>query len=272
MGWISSMAAAPGRCLLFLGLMLSPAIEGAAQAGGSETAVDKQPVEAPHHDPLVHVLPTTDSAALADAPVVTGAWGGYDGAARTPTAVVAAEVRVVGPLAVMVGAGYSENADTAPALRLRIGLRAQFLKQERAGVDASASLLYRRDRFAGENGMVQAGLAIGRSFGAVQTVANVFYGQDGEGDDHVGEARLAVFGAVGGGFHAGGEARYAHSLGSTDPLRVARGNPSMEAMAAPMLAYSAGRWALVVEGGVATTHIAVQQTGFVGVAGVGTSF
>ena len=273
MGSFSSLPAAVGCGLLIWGAISWAPIEGVAKAAPAEpAAVDAQPVQGQDRDPLVHFLPTTGSAALSDAPVTTGAWGGYDGAARAPVAAVAAEVRIVGPVALMVGASYTEAADASPAVRMKVGLRAQFLRQERAGVDASASLQYRRDRFIGEDGLFQAGLAIGRSFGSVQAVANVLYGQDGEGDDRVGEARLAIFRPIGGGFHLGGEGRYAHSLGSTDPLRVSRGNPSMEAMAGPVLAYTAGRLVLVAEAGATTTRIAVQQTGFVGVAGVGTTF
>lgn len=272
MGSSSSIVAGVCRRLLVVGLAWFVGGASAAAAPDAASLPDIQPVVTPAPAPLTRFLPTTSSAAIGDAPVVTGAWGGYDGAARAPVAALAAEVRIVGPVAMLVGAAYAESADVTPALRLKVGLRAQLLAQARAGVDASAMLLYRQDQFTNEDGFVQAGIAVGRTFGSVQAVANAFYGQDGEGDDRVGELRAAAFRELGRGFHVGGEGRYARSLASTDPMRLAHGTPSMQAMAGPMLAYTAGRWVLVVEGGAATQRTLAQQTGFVGVAGVGTTF
>jgi hypothetical protein len=221
---------------------------------------------------VTRFLPTTSSAVVGSSVSVSNAWGGYDGAARTPVFSVSTELRIVRRVSLIGGIAYTSASASDPGLRPQLGARAQLLQQAASGVDASATLLYRSDRFTSEEGLFQGSIAVGRSFGETSAVVNIGYGQDGEGDDHEGEVRVAGIRHVGGGLHVGIEGRYMHSIDSTDPHRAALGTPSMEAMAGPLVAYTAGRWSVVAEAGVSTRRTSRLDTGVTAIAGVGTAF
>ena len=124
-------------------------------------------------------------------------------------------------------------------------------------------------RFTAEDGLFQGGLALGGTFGATSLQMNLVYAQDGEGDDHEGEIRVAALRRVRGGVHLGVEGRFMHSLASTDPKRATAGTPSSESMLGPVVAFMAGSWSVSVEGGLATRDAGSRQTGGVLLAGVG---
>jgi hypothetical protein len=199
-------------------------------------------------------------------------WGGYDGAARAPVFSASTEVRLVRRVSLMAGVTYATAYAASTDLRPHIGARVQFLEQPSSGVDATAAFVFRQDRFTSEDGLLQGSIAVGRSFGETSAVLNVVYGQDGEGDDHEGEVRVACTRHVGGGLHGGIEGRYMHSIDSTDPKRAMLGTPSMEALVGPMVAYTAGSWAVVGEVGVASRQSSRVETGVTALAGVGASF
>ena len=226
----------------------------------------------PFRRDLTACLPTTSSAVVGTAAALTNTWGGYDGAARTPLLSVGTELRVLPRVALIGGITYTSVNAANPGLRPQLGARVQLLEQASSGVDTSAALLFRQDRFTSEDGLFQGSIAVGRSFGETSAVVNVVYGQDGEGDDHEGEVRLAGVRRVLGGLHVGIEGRYMHALASTDPNRAAHGTPSMEAMAGPLIAYTAGNWALVAEVGVSSRRTSRLETGLAALTGLGTSF
>jgi hypothetical protein len=221
---------------------------------------------------VTRFLPSTSSAAAGTQAAVTNAWGGYDGAARTPVFSVGTEVRIIGRLSLIAGVAYTSANASDPGLRPQLGARVQVLEQARSGIDASAAFVARQDRFTSEDGLFQGSIALGRSFGATSVLVNLVYGQDGEGDDHEAEVRLAGLRRIGGGLHAGVEARYMHSVDSTDPHRAALGTPSMEAMAGPLVAYTAGSWVLVAEAGISSRETSRRETGVMTLAGIGTTF
>jgi hypothetical protein len=249
---------------LALGLLLAP-----LGALAQESATDL--VTVPQADPT-RFLPTTTSAVVGSAAAVTNAWGGYDGAARAPTFSVGTELRLFRRVSLVGGVAYGNAVAADAGLRPQLGARVQLFGQAASGVDASVGFLFRQDRFAAEAGLFQGSLALGRSFGKTATVVNVVYGQDGEGDDHEGEVRLAALRHVHGGLHVGVEGRYMHSLDSTDPHRAMNGTPSMEALAAPMVAYTAGTWAFIAEAGVASRQTAHLDSGLLALGGIGTTF
>jgi len=235
---------------------------------GSMAEVETEAVAAE----VTHFLPTTSGAAVARARSVTTAWGGIDGAGRTPVLSIGTELRIARRLALLVGAGYDQSGAPSPGLRPRVGLRAQVLEQEASGLDLGASLAFRQDRFTSEDGMIQVGVAVGRSFGATSLVGNLVYAQDGEGDDYEGEFRLAALQRVRGGLHVGVEGRYERLLASEDPHRQERGNPTMEAGAGPIVAYMAGSWLLAVEAGYSARRTDRLQSGFTMLGGIGAAF
>lgn len=221
---------------------------------------------------VTRFLPTTAGASATGAADVTSAWGGYDGAAGAPVFGVTTEVRLVRRLSLIGGVAYTSANAADAGLRPQLGARVQVLEQAASGVDASAAFVFRQDRFTAEDGLFQGAIALGRSFGDTSAVLNVVYGQDGEGDDHQAEIRVAAVRRLAGTLHAGLEGRYMHAFASTDPHSAAHGTPTMEAMAGPVLAVSAGSWVFVAEAGVASRQTSHLDTGLVSLAGVGTSF
>jgi hypothetical protein len=228
-------------------------------------------VVAPHED-ATRFLPTTSSAVVGSAADVTTAWGGYDGAARTPTFSVTTELRVVRRVSLVGGVAYGNGGAADAGLRPQVGARVQLFREAASGMDASVAFLFRQDRFTSEDGLFQGSVALGRSFGETAAVLNVIYAQDGEGDDHEGEVRLAGIRRVRGGLHVGLEGRYMHSIDSTDPRRAMKETPSVEAMVAPMVAYTVGSWAFVAEAGVSSRKTTGIDTGLLTLGGIGTTF
>jgi hypothetical protein len=253
---------------LVLGAVLVPLLAG--PAGAAE--VDEADVIASSARNATHFLAVTSSAVTGASAATTAAWGGYDAAARTPLFSVGTELRVVRRVSLVAGVAYGAASAADAGLRPQLGARIQVLGQAASGVDATVGFLFRQDRFTAEDGLYQGSLALGRAFGETSLVANLVYAQDGEGDDHEGEVRLAGLRRVRGGLHVGMEGRYMRSLDSTDPHRMENGTPSMEALAGPLVAYMAGGWAFVAEAGVSSRRTSRLDTGVTALGGIGTTF
>jgi hypothetical protein len=258
----------PAVLVSFFALLLSTALAPRASA---QEVVEADLVAPPSRD-ATRFLATTTSAVVGTSSALTAAYGGYDGAAHTPTFSVGTELRLVRRVSLVGGVAYGNASAANAGLRPQLGARVQLLGEAASGVDASLGFLFRQDRFTSEDGLFQGSLALGRTFGQTSAVLNVIYGQDGEGDDHEGEVRLAGLRHVRGGLHAGVEGRYLRSINSTDPHRVMLGTPSMEAMGGPIVAYMAGSWALVAEAGVSTRRTTRLDTGLIALGGIGTTF
>jgi hypothetical protein len=220
----------------------------------------------------VNVLPEAVSARVSDDRATATVWGGYDGAKRSPLMTATAEARIVGRLAIVAGAGYTADMPAAPSFRPQIGLRAQLLDQARHGVDGGVSVMYRQDLFSNEEGFIQGAIALERKQGPVRFVGNVLYGQDGEGDDHDGEVRLAALYTARPGLQVGVDGKYRHDLFSSDPNRVSRNRPEFETTVGPAASYTRGRWAVMAETGFSAVRTTTTQTGVIGLAGVASSF
>jgi hypothetical protein len=254
---------------VFLSLLALVLLFGGRARAEEGSVVD---VVAPPSQAPTRFLATTSSAVVGTAADVTTAFGGYDGAARTPTFGASTEVRVARRLSLVAGMAYGNSGAADVGLRPQLGARVQLLGQDASGVDATLGFLFREDRFAAEDGLFQGSLALGRRFGETSALLNVVYGQDGEGDDHEGEVRIAALRHIRGGLHLGLEGRYMHAIDSTDPHRMALGTPSMEAMAGPLIAYMIGRWAFIAEAGVASRRTTRLDTGVTTAGGIGTTF
>lgn len=265
------------RRLTALSLSLSLSVGSAllALGGLSGRAAAEETTTAPTAEgapDATRFLAVTLGAAAAPSATVTSAWAGYDGATGAPSFSVGTEARLVRRLSLLVGVGYGSAGATNAGVRPQVGARVQLLNQGQSGVDASATLMFRQDRFTSEDGLFQGGIAVGRSFGDTAAVVNLVYATDGEGDDHEGELRLGVTRRLRGGLHAGVEARYMHTVASTDPNRQALGTPSMEASAGPLLAYQIGSWAVIAEVGLAARQTSRLDTGVATLGGVVAAF
>jgi hypothetical protein len=238
--------------------------EGTAVSGApGEDHVDSATKDA------AQFFPATQAPNSSSARAVGMGWAGYDSAARTPlvSAMVAARLGTR-----LVLAATAINSSTSSTVRPGVSARVQLLDQRRQGVDAGLSLGYRRDLFSAEGGFFQTVVSVGRRFGETNLIANLAYGQDGEGDDRDGEARLAGLRPVVAGLQLGLDGRMSHSIASTDPNRQLHGTPSMTYTAGVLAAYALGPWALMLETGITGRRTDHLDTGFVTLGGAGAVF
>ena len=215
-------------------------------------------------------------AVAAEAGAATGAgygWGGYDGATTTPLVGASAEVRVSARLVVGAGATYAaHDGEDRAELRPSVLVRYQILDQATRGVDLGASVAYRQDRFVSEEGMFQAMLSLGVHGDAGTALMSLGYGQDGEGDDHLGDARLVAFHHLAGALHVGLDGHVQWLFDSSDPNRALHGTPSLELAVAPAIAYGVGPVMLTLEVGWSGVDFDHFRSGALAVGGIGTSF
>jgi hypothetical protein len=200
-------------------------------------------------------------------------WGGYDGGTHNLVGGAGAEARLGSRVVLGVGATYAPGNDLHGAgVRPSVTLRAQLLDQGRHGVDGGVALSYRADRFVGEEGFFQGTIALGARSAAGTVLANLAYGMDGEGDDREGELRLAGLHRVGANLHVGVDGRVRRSLGSTDPLRIAHGTPSLAYSIGPVVSYGIGPLALTLQAGLSGARIQHLENGALALGGVGGVF
>ena len=214
------------------------------------------------------LAPATGSA------LVTGfGWAGYDGATHDPLLGATAEARLGSRVVIGAGVTYAAATSIHPAAtRPSVGARLQILDQQRHGLDAGLAFGFHQDRFVEEEGFLEAAVTAGWRSDRATLIGNVGYGQDGEGDDHEGELRVAGMYRVHGGLHLGLDGRFRDLLDSTDPHRVAHGTPSMEFVAGPVAALMIGPAALVLEAGVSGVRRGTLDTGLLTIGSVGAAF
>jgi hypothetical protein len=218
-------------------------------------------------------LPGALAAEAGAARAVGVGWAGYEGATRALLMGATTEVRLGSRVTLGASAVRAPGNDLRPqGVRPSVVARVQILDRRRHGLDAGLALAYREDRFVGEEGFFQGTVMVGVRGQRGTLLANFSYGQDGEGDDHEGELRLAALGRVTGALHIGVDGHVRRSLGSTDPHRLEHGSPSLEYVAGPSLAYGLGSWGLVAQGGWSGARLERFQSGVVVLGGLGTLF
>jgi hypothetical protein len=219
-----------------------------------------------------HFLPGGLSAELDSSTTVTGnTLAGYNGATSTPVLSATSEAWIVPRVSLMVGFGTTPQPGTV-SVRAQGGARVLILDQGHYGLNAAVGFLYRQDRFANEEGMLEWSALVSRRWGATMAIANLTYAQDGEGDDHEGEIRLVGLRDLGSGLHLALDNRLRTSLGSSDPHRAQHSNPTLEFNAGPLLAYTIGRLALVTEAGVSGQKVDQLRVGVLVLGGVSAAF
>jgi len=261
--------------LLTLVALMAMSRSAAAQLNANGDADVLQPdltaPRQPHNGP-VNFLPDAVGARVTDDHATVTSWAGYDGPKRSPLITAMMEARIVGRVVLMAGAGYTADLPGAPTFRPQVGLRAQLLDQAKHGIDGSAAVMYRQDLFTDEGGFIQAAFAFERQQGRLLVVGNVLYGQDGEGDDRDGEARLAAMVETARGLRVGLDGRYRHDLWSSDPRGASLDRPVSEIMAAPTASLSYGSWAVMAEAGFSSVRTTVTSNGLIAMGGLASSF
>jgi hypothetical protein len=253
-------------------IVLAAALLPAGGAQAAEDILEPDLSVTPRRSGPVDLLPAAVAARVNDDRVAATTWAGYDGGKRSPLVTATVEARIIGRLVFVAGAGYTADMPGSPGFRPQVGLRAQLLDQRRHGVDGAVALIYRQDQFTDEGGFVQGALALQRQQGRLLIVANVLYGQDGEGDDRYGEGRLAPMVEVRSGLRVGLDARYRHDLWSDDPRGANRDRPVWELVAAPTASFVHGSWVVMAEAGVSSVSIPTTRNGVIALGGVGSCF
>ena len=219
-----------------------------------------------------HFLPGAFDAEMdVTTTAVGGGWGGYDGATKNPVVSATAEAWIVPRLSFTAGFGSTTQPGEV-RLRAQGGVRVMLLDQRHNGVNAAVGFLYRQDRFANEEGMLEWSALFSRRFGATLAIANFVYAQDGEGDDHEGEVRAVGLQDFGMRLHIGLDSRVRASLGSSDPHRAEHSNPTFEFNAGPLLAYSMGRFSLMSEAGISGQKVDRLRAGVLVLGGLVAAF
>jgi hypothetical protein len=258
-----------------LALIAGASLAGTASPASADEDLPEPELSADGHVARrgpVNVLPEAVAARVNDDRVAATTWAGYDGAKHAPLLSAMVEARIVGRLAIVGGVGYTADLPSAPGLRPQIGLRAQLLDQSRHGIDGAVAVMYRQDLFTSEEGFFQGAVALERRQGPARLLANVLYGQDGEGDDHTGEGRLAALYEARPGLLVGLDGRYRRDLWSTDANRFARSRPEYELLTGPTASFTHGSWAVMAETGFSAVRTTTTQTGLVAMAGLGSCF
>jgi hypothetical protein len=207
-------------------------------------------------------LPFSQAPSTVSQRAQIAALGGYDGARRTATFETTAEVTIWGPLAIRGGAVY-RNADNS--LRPSLGLRAQVLREQSAGLDGSVGVFYRPEGLTEPEGEIETVVSLGRHAGRSYLLASLLYGQDGEGKERDGEIRLAAIRPLGGRFIAGLDGRLRLDLGSDRAVLRTHGEASLDLLVGPV--------ALLLDGGASAVKLANRtSTGAFVLSGIGASF
>jgi hypothetical protein len=267
-------------------IQLSAALPLAVVATATAVALVRADAHAPvasdTSNEILHPTATVDEMRFvpgtveADAGAALGTgfgWAGYDGATRTPLVGATADVRLGARLVIGAGATYAaRDSNDRAEFRPSVFARYQILDQSRHGVDLGAAIAYRQDRFVSEDGLLQGTLSVGVRGDAGAILMSLGYGQDGEGDDHVGDARLVALRHLVGTLHVGVNGHAQWLLDSSDPNRAQHGTPSLELTVAPTLTYGVGTTTLTLEVGWSGVDFDQFRGGVLAVGGVGTSF
>jgi hypothetical protein len=208
------------------------------------------------------VSPRTDSQRG-----IVRALGGYDSARKRGQFEAIADVTIIGPLALRVGALYGQQRDT---FRPSVGLRVQALAQERFGVDLGFGAFYKPEGFTEPEGEIEVMVMVGRRFGRLGTFANVVYGQDPEGKERDGELRLGALYSVSTPLQVGLDARLRFDMGEeeNEAQRAKEGGAEFDVLIGPTASYAIGPVAAIAHAGLSVYGTEPARVGVVALAGL----
>lgn len=219
------------------------------------------------------LLQTMAPAAERTSPGVAFATTGYDAARREAIMTATGDMHVYGPVDLRIGLAYTPDAPAGESQgQPNVGARLNLLAQSRQGLDLSTAVMYRKDRFTGDDGVVQGVLALDRRFGRVGLFGNVAYAQDPEGDDREGEVALAMLYTTSAKLLLGVETRCRFNLFSTDSKRALRNDAGLESASGPVLQYTLGPVALLLQSGLSTVTTDHTRVGAIAIGGLGAAY
>jgi len=265
--WIATSAlqlATKLAALLVSGAALAEQYEAAPDSGSVWRDSVRRATRAGSYLPLTLPPDAVTSAATG------AAQSGYDGARRQALVSIALQARVIGPLALRVGAAQARGGRFAPS----VGTRAQLLTQNHYGLDLAASFFYKAEGFTEMEGELETALSVGRRFDRLALFSMFAYGQDGEGHERDAEVSLACLFDLSSTLVLGLDSRVRFDAGSDRRKLRQNGEPLVDLSAGPLLALVVGPVALSAQTGFASFWSADRRnrTGIVALGGIGTSF
>jgi hypothetical protein len=210
-------------------------------------------------------MPFTESARGDTQRAFVATQGGYDSVRDAALFRVNAQARLLGRLSARGGVSYGDAE-----LRPEVGLKLDALHQERHGLDLAIAASYEPEGF-NTTPAASLRLAMGRSFGATQLVANLGYsgGLDGERN---GEARFGLLHALLPELRVGLDSRFRIDL-ERDHDEPA-GEPEWDLSAGPTASYAIGPVVLSATGGGSALKLRFADAGVgaFGSFGLGAAF
>jgi hypothetical protein len=236
-------------------------------------------VEGPQRRPGETLVPSERSAPLlegisAEAPSGRGTatfLGGYDGAHETALFRSQLEVRLFSTVSILSGVTLAP-AGSQNTVQPRVALKAQLLSQSERGLDLAVALGYRRDRYAEDDGAMEALVAAARTTGRWTTLGSAGFLSDLEGDDRKGDLRLALLRNTGRSLQLGLGGSGEFDLRSSDQRRGVRRDPSYELFAGPMVTWNVQDWVVLAQAGAAAFEAGGLHGGLRGMLGATTAF
>jgi hypothetical protein len=198
-------------------------------------------------------LPLSQAGVVGERRAFVTGLGGYDGARKTGTFEALTEVHLWGPIALRGGAVYT---NAGRSLKPSVGARIGLLREGRHGLDGAFGVFYKPEGLTEPEGEVEGVLSLGRHVGATYLVANLAYGQDPEGNERDGEARVAGVRPVSRILFVGLDSRVRFDLGSNAMKLAAHNEPTFDLLAGPLAQLVLGPVALSLQGGASSVRLA----------------
>jgi hypothetical protein len=176
-------------------------------------------------------LPLTIAATTDARAAVASGVGGYDSARGAGVFEAAVEAHLFGPVTLRGGAVYSGAGDR---LRPSFGARLQALREGEHGLDGTVGVFYRPEGLTEPEGEIEAALAAGLHAGRTYLCGNLVYGQDPEGRERDGEARVAALRPVGERLVLGLDGRLRLAIGGAEPRYDVVAGPAASVLVGPV--------------------------------------
>ena len=195
--------------------------------------------------------------------------GGYDGASKGATFDTSAEARIMDRLAIRAS---GSSSPASQGLGLRFEGKVDALRQESQGIDLAFAGGYESRGF-NEVPALAGTVALGRSLGKLQLLANVGYAHGVQDTEQYGSAGVAGIYQVASQVQLGLDSRLRIDLERDD--NEPAGERAWELLAGPTLSVSAGSFAVIAGGGIAANQLRLEpgtNLGVLGYLGLGAAF